>query len=60
MVNYHEKHAWIKKYIIEYCKFNIRSDTLTPGTHEEVLRQILETSVAKGFITIEQINSYNY
>ena len=58
--NYHEQHAWIKRYIIEYCKFNIQSDILKPGIHEEVLRKILETSVAKGFITIEQINSYNY
>jgi hypothetical protein len=58
--NYHEQHLWIKRYIIEYCKFNIRSDILKPGLHEEVLRQILETSVAKRFITEEQIKSYEY
>jgi len=58
--NYHELHAWIKRYILDYCKFNIRSDILKPGVHQEVLRQILETSVAKGFITEERIKSYAY
>jgi hypothetical protein len=58
--NPHQIHFWIRKYITEYCKFKMRSDTLIPGKHEEVIRQISETSIKNGYITESQINSYDY
>jgi hypothetical protein len=57
--NHHAQHAWIKRYLIKYCNLdNIRSDSLIPGTHYEVLRHIWQTSILNGGVTMDILSRY--
>ena len=58
--NFHITHSWIRNYIINYMKINIKCDQIIAGKFQEALRVIQQYSVEPGHLTIQQIDSYNY
>jgi hypothetical protein len=56
--NNHILHYWIKNYIQNYMKINICMDNIKAGTHQEVIRQIVECSISRGNLNIEDFNKY--
>ena len=57
--NKHKLHGWIKNYVQNYLRFELRMDDIIPGEHQNVLRKLEEDSIPKGFITHKQIDSYS-
>ena len=58
--NFHVTHAWISNYIVNYMKKNIKCDEIWAGKFQEVLRIIQLTSIGPGYLTIQQLDSYNF
>lgn len=56
--NRHYTHFWIKLFIIKYCNLSIKSDTIMPGKHYEVLRKIHDI-LADGRITYDKLKEYD-
>jgi len=56
--NKHVQHAWIKAYLIKYCISELRSDSLIPGVHFEVLRHIWQTSIRNNHITLDMLKIF--
>jgi len=40
MGNEHREHYWIKNYILNYMKINVKMDAIQPGVYQEVLRKM--------------------
>jgi hypothetical protein len=56
--NPHRIHFWISNYIVHYMKVPVYADTIMPGRFQEVIRKIWEFSINKGYLSLEQFNSY--
>jgi hypothetical protein len=56
--NKHKLHGWIKNYVTNFMKINLEIDDIYPGKDQEVFRKLQEFSIDKGYLTLEQINSY--
>jgi len=56
--NKYKMHFWIKNYIINYMKINIKVDNIVPGQDQEVMRKIVEFSINSNHLTMEKLNSY--
>ena len=49
--NQHKCHFWIKNFIVNFCKKQIKEDNILCGKHQEVIRKIKKCSINKGYLS---------